>query len=97
MLSGSAHVGQLYDGKKDQIIHDRFLWSDISVNEANITSVQTRTYIEETIRERSTSMGVSASLSISLYSGLIEVSCFLQYIISELMSLLTHWSNVSKF
>ena len=79
MLSGSAHVGQLYDGKKDQIIHDRFLWSDISVNEANITSVQTRTYIEETIRERSTSMGVSASLSISLYSGLIEVSWFLQY------------------
>ena len=76
MLSGSAHVGQLYDGKKDQIIHDRFLWSNISVNEANITSVQTRTYIEETIRERSTSMGVSASLSISLYSGLIEVSCF---------------------
>ena len=73
VLSGSAHIGQLYDGTKDQLIFDRFLWTNISTNEADITSVQTKTYIEETIRERTSSIGVTASLSVSLYSGLIEV------------------------
>ena len=35
VLSGSAFIGQLYDAKKDQILHDRFLWqSPVAVNEA---------------------------------------------------------------
>ena len=74
MLSGSAYIGQLYDAKKDQLIFDRFLWSNITTNEAEITSVQTKTYIEESIKDRTSHLGVTASLSVSLYSGLIEVS-----------------------
>ena len=73
MLSGSAYIGQLYDAKKDQLIFDRFLWSNITTNEAEITSVQTKTYIEESIKDRTSHLGVTASLSVSLYSGLIEV------------------------
>ena len=76
MLSGSAYIGQLYDAKKDQLIFDRFLWSNITTNEAEITSVQTKTYIEESIKDRTSHLGVTASLSVSLYSGLIEVRAY---------------------
>ena len=77
VLSGSAFIGQLYDAKKDQILHDRFLWqSPVAVNEANITSVKTDTYIEESITDRYNHMSLSASISASLYSGLVEVNFF---------------------
>ena len=77
VLSGSANIGQLYDAKKDQILHDRFLWqSPVAVNEANIKSVKTDTYIEESITDRYNHMSLSASISASLYSGLVEVIFF---------------------
>lgn len=76
MLSGSAIVGQLYDGSKDQLIFDEFLWSgDIAVTEEDITSVKTDTFIEESVSDRYEHLGVSAQLAVSLYSGLIDVSC----------------------
>ena len=66
---------QLYNAKLDQILHDRFLWvSPIATNEALITSVETDTYIEETIIDRMNHMSVEASLKVSLFAGLIEVS-----------------------
>ena len=47
VLSGSASVGQLYDAKTGQLMHDRFLWKNpIKVNEAKITSTETETVIE---------------------------------------------------
>ena len=59
----------------DQILHDRFLWvSPIKTNEADITSVETDTYIEETIIDRMNHMSVEASLKVSLFAGLISVS-----------------------
>ena len=79
LLSGSAHVGQLYDGKTDQLLFDRFLWSDITVNQANITSVETDVYIEESIVERASHMSVSASVQLSLFAGLIKVR-FIHYL-----------------
>ena len=76
MLSGSAIVGQLYDGSKDQLIFEEFLWSgDIAVTEEDITSVKTDTFIEESVSDRYEHLGVSAQLAVSLYSGLIDVSC----------------------
>jgi hypothetical protein len=75
MLSGSAYIGQLYDATKDQLLFDKFLWeSPISVNEEDITSVQTEAYIEESLSDRYDHFGVTASLSVSLYSGLIQVN-----------------------
>ena len=75
MLSGSAYVGQLYDATTDQLLFDRFLWNNpISVNEADITSVETDAYVEESITDRTKHLGVSASISLSLFAGLIEVS-----------------------
>merc|ERR1712223_365971 len=80
LLSGSAHVGQLYDGKTDQLLFDRFLWSDITVNQANITSVETDVYIEESIVERASHMSVSASVQLSLFAGLIKISGSASYV-----------------
>ena len=75
VLSGSAFIGQLYDATKDQLLMDRYLWQlPIVVNEANITSVKTKMYLEEKITDRYDHLDVSASISASLYSGLIEVS-----------------------
>ena len=74
-MSGSAYVGQLYDARTDNILHDKFLWnSPISTNEALITSVQTDAYIEETIEDRIHHLSVDASISMSFLGGLIEVS-----------------------
>ena len=74
VLSGSAWVGQLYDGTNDQILADKFLWSEMDLIEADITSVETETYIEESVTDRVNHLSVSASLSISLYAGLIKVT-----------------------
>ena len=74
VLSGSAWVGQLYDGTHDQILADKFLWSEMDLIEADITSVETETYIEESVTDRVNHLSVSASLSISLYAGLIKVT-----------------------
>ena len=75
MLSGSAIIGQLYDGSKDQLIFEEFLWSgDIAVTEEDITSVKTDTFIEESVSDRYEHLGVSAQLAVSLYSGLVDVS-----------------------
>ena len=79
MLSGSAYVGQLYDATKDQLLFDRFLWDTtdgIAVNEANITSVETETYIEESISDRYNHLGISAQISASMFSGLVKVKIF---------------------
>ena len=70
MLSGSAYIGQLYDATTDQLLFDRFLWqSPIQVKEANITSVETDTYMEENIKNRIDHMAVGAGLFISLTTG----------------------------
>ena len=74
VLSGSAWVGQLYDGTNDQILADKFLWREMDTVEADITSVETETYIEDSITDRVNHMSVSAELSISLYAGLIKVT-----------------------
>ena len=74
VLSGSAWVGQLYDGTNDQILADKYLWSKMDLVTADITSVETETYIEESVTDRVDHMSVSASLSISLYAGLIKVT-----------------------
>ena len=70
VLSGSAYIGQLYDATTDQLLFDRFLWqSPIQVKEANITSVETDTYMEENIKNRIDHMAVGAGLFISLTTG----------------------------
>ena len=81
-MSGSAYVGQLYDARTDNILHDKFLWnSPISTNEALITSVQTDAYIEETIEDRINHLSVDASISMSLMGGLIDVSINFEMIV----------------
>ena len=78
MMSGSAYVGQLYDATKDQIFHDKFLWetaNGIAVNEADITSVETNTYIEESVSDRYSHLGISAEISASMFAGLVKVIC----------------------
>ena len=54
----------------------------MDILEADITSVETETYIEESVTDRVSHLSVSASLSISLYAGLIKVtiSCTPNYI-----------------
>ena len=70
MLSGSAYIGQLYDATTDQLLFDRFLWqSPIQVKEANITSVETDTYMEENIKTRIDHIAVGAGLFISFSTG----------------------------
>ena len=67
MLSGSAYIGQLYDAKKDELVHDRLLWANpVAVNEAIITSTETETMIEETVRDRMRLLDFSASIKATL-------------------------------
>ena len=74
VLSGSASVGQLYDAKTGQLMHDRFLWKNpIKINEAKITSTETETVIEETLRDRMSLLDFSASIKATIM-GFIEVS-----------------------
>ena len=74
VLSGSASVGQLYDAKTGQLLHDRFLWKNpIAVNEAIITSTATETKIENSIKDRMSLLDFSASIKATVM-GLIEVS-----------------------
>ena len=74
VLSGSAYIGQLYDAKKDELVHDRLLWANpVAVNEAIITSTETETMIEETVRDRMRLLDFSASIKATLIE-IIEVS-----------------------
>ena len=74
VLSGSAYIGQLYDARTDQLIYDRYLWKDpVAFKEANITSVETNTYIEENVKNRMDHLSISADVSMSLQYGLIKV------------------------
>ena len=75
ILSGSTYVGQLYDAKTDQFLYGRFLWQNpIAVNEADITSVETDVYIEESVIDRSSHFGLTASIKASMFAGLVKVS-----------------------
>ena len=75
VLSGSAYIGQLFDGKTNQLIHDKFLWTQpIPVNEAEITSVETSAQVENSIRDRMNNLKVSAYLKLDL--AFIEVIYF---------------------
>ena len=97
MLSGSAYIGQLYDATKDQLLFDKFLWeSPISVNEEDITSVQTEAYIEESLSDRYDHFGVTASLSVSLYSGLIQVTSKGQIISEQICGVLKFSKKATK-
>ena len=79
VLSGSASVGQLYDAKTGQLMHDRFLWKNpIKINEAKITSTETETVIEETLRDRMSLLDFSASIKATIM-GFIEVSYLIIY------------------
>ena len=83
ILTGSAYVGQLYDAKNGQLLHDRFLWNNpIAVNEAKITSVESETYIEESIRDRLSHMSFSAEISATIFE-LITVTFGKVFKISE--------------
>ena len=74
VLSGSAYIGQLYDATKGQLVHDRFLWTNpVAINEAIITSTETETLIEETLRDRMSLLDFSASIKATLIE-IIEVS-----------------------
>ena len=46
----------------------------MDILKADITSVETETYIEDSVTDRVSHMSVSAALSISLYAGLIKVT-----------------------
>ena len=74
VLSGSASVGQLFDAKTGQLLHDRFLWKNpIAVNEAIITSTSTETTIENSIKDRMSLLDFSASIK-GTVMGLVDVS-----------------------
>ena len=67
VMSGSAYIGQLYDAKTGQLMHDRFLWENpVGVNEAIITSTETETKIEETLRDRMSLLDFSASIKATI-------------------------------
>ena len=64
---GWSHIGQLYDAKNGQLVHDKFLWTNpVVVNEAIITSTETETLIEETLRDRMSLLDFSASIKATL-------------------------------
>ena len=64
--------------KTDHILHDLFLWNNpIPVNEARITSVKSKTSIENNIKDRFRLMDISAEITISLMGGMIKVRLFL--------------------
>ena len=74
VLSGSAHVGQLYDARTEKLLYERFLWKNpIAVNEAMITRTKTETYIEENLRDRVSHMAFSAEIKFTIM-GIMSVS-----------------------
>ena len=73
VLSGSAYVGQLYDGKADQLLYDRFFWKNIITRQNNMTTVYYETKTEETLLDRLYNIGVDESLQLSFMTGLISV------------------------
>ena len=65
--TGSAYIGQLYDAKTGQLMHDRFLWENpVGVNEAIITSTETETKTEETLRDRMSLLDFSALIKATI-------------------------------
>ena len=73
VLSGSAYVGQLYDAKTDQLLYDRFFWSNIVTRQNDMINVFYETKAEETQMDRLNNVGLDASLKLSFLSGLISV------------------------
>ena len=64
VLAGSAYVGQLYDAKTGKLMHDRFLWQNpVGCNEAMITSVESKTMIVESLRDRMFLMDINFALA----------------------------------
>ena len=69
-------MGQLFDARHGELLHDRFLWKNpVGVKKADVTHVQTETYIDETIKDRLFHMGFKASISATLFE-FISVSIF---------------------
>ena len=83
VLSGTAIVGQLYDGSRDQIIEGFSLWKKelMNVTESNVLSTSTEMNLENNINDRLNSMDITASLKLSFYGGLVSVS--LEYLIDQ--------------
>ena len=77
VLSGSAYVGQLFDGTKDQLLLDQFFWKPYTmrIKVANITNVQFETTIGSENRqdEKMDQFEMDDSTKISFMGGLIKV------------------------
>ena len=94
VLSGTAFVGQLYDGSRDQIIEGFSLWKNDQIVESNVLSTSSDSSMEENIKTRLDSMDITASLKLSFLGGLISVS--LKYLILPLSSLFCWTDNERK-
>ena len=81
VLSGSAYVGQLFDGTKDQLLLDQFFWKPYTmrIKVANITNVQFETTIGSENRqdEKMDQFEMDDSTKISFMGGLIKVHRFI--------------------
>ena len=76
VLSGTAYVGQLYDGSRDQLIEGFSLWNKdlMRVNVTDTPSSNTEMSLENNIKDRLTAMDISASLKLSFLGGFVSVS-----------------------
>ena len=76
VLSGSAYLGQLYDGKTDNILSEQFFFypGKMTTKTANIENVHFDTKLEDTQMERMNNMELDASLKMSLWAGMLSVS-----------------------
>ena len=74
VLSGSAYIGQLYDAKMDQLLHDEFLWETIVTREKNVTNVVYGIDLEHSQMDRLNNMEMDPNLKLSFMSGLLTVS-----------------------
>merc|ERR1711879_952894 len=93
VLSGTAIVGQLYDGSRDQIIEGFSLWKKelMNVTESNVLSTSTEMNLENNINDRLNSMDITASLKLSFLGGLISVEGKVRYLQDE-----KHSTNVIR-
>ena len=69
-------MGQLYDGKKDQIIEGKFLWSSMQLQENDVSFSNAEVNFEKSLSDRINLLDISASLKLSFLSGWVEVSDF---------------------
>ena len=75
VLSGTAYIGQLFDGTTDQLLLDQFFWRPFSMRTktANITNVRFETTIEEGQNDRMKNFELDDSTKLSFMSGLLKV------------------------